>query len=440
VTAEAARLDDIEQTARIALRKHELLEEEAAKRAKEAPKLTVDDKGFSMALPDKSYVLKIQALMQADSRYFFDNDALQANDTFLIRRFRPSLSGTLFSIADYRLLPEFAGTVQILDAYIDMHPREWLRLRIGKYKAPIGLERLQNDADLPLLERGLDQNLTSTRDIGVQLWGDVAGGIVHYVIGVFNGSGETNSLDNADINHAKHVMGRLFFQPFKAESLRGFGNLGFGLSAGSGNRKGRLPTATAPALTGLAPYRTGGMNTFFQYLAPATDTTGALTTFTNERSTTLNPQLYYYYGSFGLLAEYVWLKQGVQKGNDTAQLTQQGAHATVSYTLWGTEGYDGATPEHPFDPSHGYYGALQLAFRYGWVGIDDATFPIYASPTASVTNVQAFTGGAAWVLRRSVRFAVNYEQVVFKGGAGTSAMPADRATEHVVITRAQVNF
>jgi hypothetical protein len=79
----------------------------------------------------------------------------------------------------------------------------------------------------------------------------------------------------------------------------------------------------------------------------------------------------------------------VQKGNDTAQLTQQGAHATVSYTLWGTEGYDGATPEHPFDPSQGYYGALQLAFRYGWLGIDDATFPIYASPTASVTSAQS---------------------------------------------------
>ena len=67
--------------------------------------------------------------------------------------------------------------------------------------------------------------------------------------------------------------------------------------------------------TGLSPYRTAGQNTFFQYLAPATDTTGALTTFAHERSTRINPQLYYYYGSFGLLAEYLWLKQGVQKGN-----------------------------------------------------------------------------------------------------------------------------
>jgi phosphate-selective porin OprO/OprP len=441
VTAEAARLDDIEQAARIALRKHELLEEEAAKRAKEAPKLSVDDKGFSMALPDKSYVLKIHALMQADSRFFFDNQTLQANDTFLIRRFRPAVSGTLFSIADYRLLPEFAGTVQILDAYLDLHPREWLRLRVGKMKAPIGLERLQSDADLPLLERGLDQNLTSSRDIGVQLWGNVAGGIVHYVIGIFNGSPDTNSSDNNDINHAKDFMGRLFVQPFKAESLRGFGDLGFGLSVGTGNRKGRLPTATAAAQTGLSPYRTAGMNTFFQYLAPSTDTTGALTTFIHERNTRINPQLYYYYRSFGLLAEYLWLKQGLQNGNNNiAELTQQGAHATVSYTLWGTEGYDGATPEHPFDPEHGYYGALQLAFRWGWLGIDDATFPAFASPTASARSAQAFTGGAAWVLRRSVRLAVNYEQTIFKGGAGTSMMVTDRATEYLVITRAQVNF
>ena len=59
--AEAARIDEADQAARIALRKHELLEEEAAKRAKEAPKVSADDKGFSIALPDKFFVLKIRA-------------------------------------------------------------------------------------------------------------------------------------------------------------------------------------------------------------------------------------------------------------------------------------------------------------------------------------------------------------------------------------------
>jgi phosphate-selective porin OprO/OprP len=444
--ADTARIDEIDQAARIALRKHELLDEEAAKRAKEAPKLGVGEQRFLIELPDKSYVLKFHALVQADGRFFVHNDALQANDTFLIRRFRPSLDGTLFSIADFKLVPELAGTVQVLDAYVDMHPREWLRLRVGKFKVPIGLERLQSDADLPLIERGLDQNLSSTRDIGVQLWGDIAGGIVHYAIGIFNGDPDTTSADN-DIDHAKDIAARLFFRPFKTDSLRDFGNLGVGIAVESGNRKGRLPTATAAAQTGLVPsFRTSGQSSFFQYQAPATDTTGALTTFTHERTTRVNPQLYYYYGPFGLLAEYLWVKQGVQRGSATAELTQQGAHATLSYTIGGTDGYEGATPEHNFEPAKGQWGALQLAARYGWVGFDDATFPVYANPVASVRSAQAFAGGVNWILQRSVRFAVNYEQVLFEGGAGTAAsgmnpaVVADRLTEYLLLGRAQVNF
>ena len=448
--AEAQQLEEIEQLARIAARKHELLEEQAEKRAKEAPKLSIDDKGFALALPDKSFVLKIRGLIQADGRFFAKSDALEANDTFLIRRFRPALEGTLFSLVDFRLVPEFAGTVQILDAYADLHPRDWIRLRAGKFKAPIGLERLQSDADLPLLERALDQNLSSQRDVGVQLWGDV--GIVQYAVGIFNGAADTTGADT-DLNHAKDFQGRLFFQPFKTEGLSEFGNLGIGIAAGTGNRKGRLPTAvnglpipSVPAQTGLSPFRTSGQQTFFTYLAPATDTTGAATVFAHERATRLNPQLYYYFGPFGLLAEYVWLKQGVQKGTNIAELTQQAAHATVSFSVGGTEGYDGSTPEHPFDPGQGRWGALQLAARVGWLGIDDDTFPTYANPITSARSAKAFAGGVAWVPRRTLRLALNYEQTVFEGGAGTAAtgtMDAvikDRATEYLFLGRVQVNF
>ncbi len=63
-----------------------------------------------------------------------------------------------------------------------------------------------------------------------------------------------------------------------------------------------------------------------------------------------------------------------------------------------------------------------------------------------MSSAQAYTGAATWVLRRSVRLAVNYEQTVFKGGAGTAAMGmnpaviADRPTEYLILGRAQVNF
>ena len=168
--------------------------------------------------------------------------------------------------------------------------------------------------------------------------------------------------------------------------------------------------------------------------------------FTHERASRINPQLYYYYRSIGLLAEYLWLKQGVQKGTSITELTQQSAAGTLSYSIGGTEGYDGATPEHGFDPAQGHLGALQLAVRYSWVGIDDATFPTYANPVASARSAQGYAGAITWVPRRSAHFAVHFEETRFKGGAGTAAMgmnPAvitDRPTEYVIIGRAQVNF
>jgi phosphate-selective porin OprO/OprP len=450
--AEAPRIDEIEQLARIAARKHELLEEEASKRAKEAPRLTVDDKGFSVALPDRSFQLKFRGLVQADGRFFLDSDALEANDTFILRRLRPSFDGTVFSLIDFRMQPEFAGGATILDAYVDVHPWEWLRLRVGKMKAPVGLERLQADADRVFLEQSLISNLSSQRDVGVELWGDIAGGLVHYVAGIFNGAPDTTAADT-DINHAKDFEGRLFIHPFRTEALKGLGNLGIGVAAGTGNRKGRLPTAVAglpipsvPAQTGLSPLKTTGQNTFFQYLAPATDTTGAGTVFGHERATRINPQLYYYYEGLGLLAEYLWLKQGVQKGNSTAELTNKAAAMTASFTIGGRENYDGTTPTAGFDPAKGTLGALILAARWSWLAVDDATFSTYANPVASARAANAFAGAITWVPRRSARFSVSYEQTRFDGGAGTAASgmnPAvitDRATENVIIGRTQVSF
>ena len=448
----AARLDETEQTARIAARKLELLEEEAAKKAKESPKLSVDDKGFALKLPDNSFVLKIRGLVQGDGRFFIDNPALQANDTFLVRKFRPTLDGTVFGVIDFRLTPEMAGTPQVLDGWVDLHLWDWLRLRVGKMKAPVGLERLQGDADRVFLEQALIANLSSQRDVGAQLWGDIAGGFVHYVAGIFNGSPDNAGADT-DINHAKDFIGRLFVHPFRTDTLKDFGNLGVGVSVQSGNRKGRLPTAvtglpipSVPAQTGLSPFRTAGQTTFFQYYAPATDTTGAMTTFTHERSTRVNPQLYYYYESIGLLTEYMWLKQGVQRGNSTAELTQQSAAVTASYTFNGRENYDGTTPFVGFDREKGALGALVLAARWSWLAVDEATFPTYANPVTSARSAQAFGAAVTWVPRRTARFSVSWEQTRFDGGAGmaasgmTPAVIGNRQTENVIIGRAQANF
>ena len=352
----AARLDEIEQLARISDRKREILEEDLAKKAKETPGVTADDGGFAIRSADRAYSLRFRTQLQVDGRFFLDNATYSANDTFLVRRFRPGIDGTLFSFVDYRLVPDLAGgSVQIMEGYVDLRPGDWLRLRGGKFKGVNGLERLQSDADLPIFERALDQNLSAQREFGAQLWGNLGAGFLTYVVNVVNGAADNTNPDTTDTNHAKDFQGRLFFRPFKL-GLDAFGDLGLGVSASTGERKGKLPTAvsgatvpTAASVTGLGSYKTAGQNTFFSYYAPVNDTTGAGTTFGNGRASHLNPQLYYYVGPFGLLAEYIWSKQAVQRGNSTADLTNQAAHATASFVIGGREGYDGPTPEYGFD-------------------------------------------------------------------------------------------
>src|SRR5262249_2414979 len=147
---------------------------------------------------------------------------------------------------------------------------------------------------------------------------------------------------------------------------------------------------------------------------------------------------YYYFDGLGLLAEYLWLKQGVQKGNSVTELTNKSATVTASFTINGRENYDGTTPLAGFDPAKGGWGALVVAARWSWLAVADATFPPYATPLASARAANAFGGAITWVPRRSARFAVSYEQTRFDGGAGTAAsgmnaaVPADRPTEHVI--------
>jgi phosphate-selective porin OprO and OprP len=441
VTDLSARVDELDQLARIAYRKHELLEEEAAKKAKEAPVFSVDDKGVQLKSADGKYALKVRALLQVDGRFFLNDAVLQDRDTFLIRRLRPYIEGTLFGLVDYRLLPDFAGaTAQVLDAYIDVHPTAWLRLRAGKMKAPIGLERLQSDADLSFIERGLDQNLSTTRDVGAQLWGDIAEGLVNYSLGVYNGGPDASSLE-VDTNHAKDFIGRLFFHPFRTEGLAGLGNLGVGVAASTGNRKGLPQVGTTAASPNLPAFRTPGQNTFFQYLAPSGDTAGIGTTFAHLRASRLNPQLYYYIGGLGLQGEYLLSRQEVQRGNDKATLTHHAAHGIINYVVNGKAGYDGATPLLPFDFEKGFLGALELAVRYSWLKADSDTFPTFANPTASARVANSLAGAVSWLPRRSFKASVNFEQTRFTGGAANPDKTiADRKTENLLLGRLQVNF
>ena len=176
---------------------------------------TAGGDGFSLRSADGNFQLKVRGYVQADARYFLDDDERPATDTFILRRVRPIFEGTLYKIFDFRIMPDFGGGQTVLqDAYIEGKLSPRFRVRAGKFKAPVGLERLRSGTDILFVERALPTNLVPNRDLGLQIGGDLGGGVASYAVGVFNGVPDGGSAalgDDAeelldDRRHARLVL------------------------------------------------------------------------------------------------------------------------------------------------------------------------------------------------------------------------------------------
>ncbi|MEA2692743.1 MAG: phosphate-selective porin OprO and OprP [Acidobacteriota bacterium] len=427
------RIEELDQKVRILERRGEVADEQAAEKAKSAASVTAGRDGFSIRSADNAFQLRLRGYVQLDGRFYQDEHLKRGVDTFILRRARPILEGTVFKIFDFRLMPDFGGGTTVLqDAYVNARFLPGFQVRAGKFKPPVGLERLQSATDILFVERALPTNLVPNRDLGVQLQGDFGGSAsnrISYALGVFNGVADAGNGD-LDTNNGKDTAGRIFFTPFAATAGPGKG-LGVGIAASTGNQSG---TATSAATTGLPSYKTGGQLTFFSYRA---DGTAAGTTLANGRRQRLSPQAYWYAGPFGLLAEYVRSSQEVSRGAASARIENDAWQAAASYVLFGGEtSYRGVDPKQPFDSSQHHWGALELAARYNRLEVDDKAFPFFANPASAASRATAWAVGLNWYLTRGVRFMLDYEQTRFKGGAATG----NRPDEKVVLDRIQISF
>ena len=415
------------------------LDEDAFARAKVQAMVQAEEAGFGITSPDGRFRVRMHGQLQVDGRRFFGDDSLKNLDTFLVRRARPTIEVTLLGLADALITPDFAGgTAQLFDAYIDLHPRPWLRLRAGKFKPPIGLERLQSDNSLVFTERALDQDLSAQRDVGVQLWGDIAGGLVRYEVAILNGVPDS-ALNDVDSDYAKSVAGRVFVQPFVSPTLRRLGRLGVGFAAESGNEKGSTTISNgAVTSTGLGSFKSTGQNTIFTYLTSTTDPTQ--TVIALHRHTRLNPQLYYYLGSLGLEAEYLRERQGVDKGGVSSTVINSAGHVTLAYVVGGDCSYEGPRVRNPVSFDGGAFGVLEIGARYHWLTVDAAAFPALADASGAVAKAKGFGLVLSWYLSQSLRLAASYDQTAFRGGAKNGSSTANRTTEKVFIGRMQVGY
>ena len=421
------RLDELDQKIRVLDRKSEIDKEAAAEKAKTAGQANAGKDGFSLRSADGNFQLRLRGYTQFDGRFFQSDDQRPATDTFTLRRVRPILEGTVYKIFDFRIMPDFGGGQTVLqDAYLEGRFNPAFKVRAGKFKPPVGLERLQSGTDLLFVERAFPTNLVPNRDLGVQISGDFSGGVASYAVGLFNGVPDGGSADG-DTNDDKDYAARIFFQPF----VKGSGalkNLGFGVAGSAGQQEG---TVASP---GLPSFRTPGQQTFFSY---RTDGTAPNTVVADGDRTRLSPQAYLYTGPFGLLAEYVTSRQAVQRGTVEQDLEHKAWQVAGSWVIMGGEPtYRAVNPKQVFDLSAHTWGAFELAARYHKQELDEETFPTFANIASSASVAEAWAVGFNWYFNRNLRLMLDYETTSFEGGAATG----DREDEKIVFSRFQIAF
>jgi phosphate-selective porin OprO/OprP len=410
-------------------RKQEIKDEAAAAAAPTTPKITVNDKGVTLASADAANSLKIRGLAQVDNRLFF-NDGGLVNNALVLRRARLVLEAQFARNFTFQVASEFGGSsVSIVDANLGITVSPALQFKLGRLKAPVGLELLQSDSWTFFNERSIATNLVPNRDLGITAGGDLLGGRVNYTVGLFNGVADAASTTNTDFDNEKDIVGRVFVSPFKNEAGSAVQGLSFGLAGSYGRQK------TTAGRTG--GYRTDGQQTFFTYLA---------TTIADGPTWRVSPQVDFRQGSLGVLGEYVLSTVNVRPGatGAKAELQNKGWQLAAGYVLTGEDSsYNGVVPATNFDFSKGTWGAFEVVGRYANVQIDDAAFPLYASPSASAQEASSFGLGLNWYLGKAVLFKIDYYQTNFDFAAGAPAIPttpALRQDEKSLITRFQLAF
>lgn len=204
----------------------------------------------------------IQTQFEAGDVFAFEGRFQPANgeikDRFRIRRARINVSGDYAEQFDFKLEGEFALTDVGLtvrdpsgatlatnstrtsfggtDLFVNWHRIPELNVKVGQYKAPLGLEQLTSDTKLFTNERSLVTTaLTPERQIGVQLWGKPFENLwpeqkdlLTYYAGVFNGTGRNITVND---NNEFMYVGRVEVQALKTKILNNDATLKFGANA-----------------------------------------------------------------------------------------------------------------------------------------------------------------------------------------------------------------
>lgn len=375
----------LDQKLRVLERNSELNAEKAAADAKKLPAVGLGPGGFTVTSADKDYSLKLGALVQVDSRAYFDDGTTQGG--IGLRRIRIPFSGTIGKNYSFNITPEYGAgstttsSVELVDAWFAAKLSNNFSLKFGKFTSPVQVEP---GANAHFVESPFTNYLAPNRDLGFEATGKL-GSIVDYRLGLFGGAGNNTTAFKSNAGRDLSVAGRLSVTPAKGLTA------GIGFSVGNDSGTGQGAVAIINNAGGIS---SGGGSVLASYVSDGT----------NLR---LNPSIEYYPGTpFSAVAEYAWQKVDHATFDD---VTNQAWRVTAGYVLTGeARSKGGVTPGTNFDFASGSWGAFEVVARVGGFDADN-----------DLSSIKALHYGLGlnWYLSRNVRFLFNIEQTEFSGAA-----------------------
>lgn len=442
------RLEEAEQKIRTLEQKLEAQEKEAKAATAAAPQVRATPTRFSIGTPDGRSFVRFRGLMHIDGRHFEGDGTPASSNQWLLRRVRPYVEGTFAGLFDFRIMPDFGGGRSVIqDAYVTARFRPYAAVTVGKFKVPVGLERLQSVGDTRFIERSFVTSLVPNRDLGVQLGGEITDGLfaysVSYTDGTLDGSStESNPSPDMESDGKGDFSARVFYQPFLKSDFGALRGLGFGVAGTYVDSTGSPTNALLPS------YRTPGQAVFFSYRAttaasgssPAVDGT-----FAAGERLRLTPQAYYYFNNFGLMAEYAVVSQDVARIVDAStrsdSLDHKAWHLQFSWLVTGeAETFRSPAIRSPFQLGKPGWGAWEVVARIHELSLDEDAFSggaaSFANPATAASRARAAGLGLNWYLNANVKWQLAYDYTRFDGGAPDG----DRPDERAYFTRVGLSF
>jgi phosphate-selective porin OprO/OprP len=305
--------------------------------------------GFKFATEDEEFRLWFHLESQFDERLWSQRDQVPANSGFFLPRQRIFFNGNITRRIEYEFSINrgLSGTINILNAYVNLHFDDRFELKFGRFFTPLTYDQYAiSNYWLPTPERSLfTTNVGLSRQFGLMAWGYLFDKQLDYAAGIFNGS--RNSFES--LNNAVDFVAYLNTRPFQeSESLNFARFLNLGTSAAFGHQD----QAAVPQ-----SFRIGGASPNTDVPGPGTTPFLILNPNVIERGDRLLGSVHsaYFYKGLSLLGEwqYGYGSYASPAHPSSAQVPFSGFYVAGGYFLTGeeVERRTWVYPRRPFIPT-----------------------------------------------------------------------------------------